>query len=130
MPILTDIEDPSGLISRLAPYPGLDPSDGTWRFNDIIDYYKDQYTIQMRIRYSHDLKRDNRQHVLTVNIADPSAVTSYDLVTTSTDPNDVTKTFDTPLTYMMNYEVTTTAAASRRLVGAKNTIDPHHVLKR
>lgn len=138
IPDLYGVTDPDGLISRMAPYPGLIPSEKSWRFSDLIEYYRDQYTIQMKIRYSHDPKKNYRQHVLLVSISDPSKVISYDLVTTYHDPANPYSEFTVPRTYVMNYLVTVvdsaaTATASSTTAGLRRLLsqeDPHHVLQR
>jgi hypothetical protein len=112
-PTLTD--DASDTIDTLRPYIGLKPENGGWFFQDNIEYRKDPYTIQLKVRYSHDLKAADRKHVVMMDRWSSKIVT-YDEVTTNTDPKNTFNTFSTPQVFVTNYKVEDSMANEVRIV--------------
>ena len=86
------------------PFPGLYMEYFYWWFLDEVEYNKDPYTVQIKVRYAHDQKRQTRRHVVMMDRQRPSRVVIYDEVTIMYDPSDETLIMPTAKTYITNYE--------------------------
>lgn len=100
-------DDPTGVLDNLRPFIGLHPEQSKWVFIDEIEYRKDPYTIQLKVRYSHDYFFDRRRHVVMMDIEDPSKIISYDEVEIDYDPENILINLASPTIYYTNYEVVT-----------------------
>ena len=116
----------------LRPYPGLQIAGSKWIFSDELEYNKDAYTIQLKVRYSHDTLRTTRRHVVMIDRASPDHIVSYDEVTTMTDPDNPLNTFDEATTYITNFNEETAATVDddilsrgRRLEQADDIFHAH-----
>lgn len=120
---------------QLRPYPGLHVEGSKWLFVDEVEYNKDAYTVQLKVRYSHDSLRDTRRHVVMVDRQNPDKVVTYDEVTTLQDPANPTNQYDEPVLYVTNYVEESTAdddttdgiglSRSRRLRAADDMLLTH-----
>jgi hypothetical protein len=91
-------------IGSTRPYEGLTAVDSRWYFNDEIEFSRDKYTLQLKVRYSHDPKAATRKHVILMDRFDASRIVTYDEVTTFEDPFDIFHTFQTPEVYITDYQ--------------------------
>lgn len=91
-------------FDTLRPYPGLHVEDSKWGFVDEIEYNKDAYTIQLKVRYSHDSLRESRRHVVMMDRINPEHIISYDEVTTMTDPENPLHTYLEAETFITNFQ--------------------------
>lgn len=102
--VIAATQDYGDVVDAAAPYPGLVPFEGKWFFFDDIEYSSDPYTYSLKVRYSHDPLRENRQHVVLMDKSDPSHVVTYDEVTTLIDPNDQELRLAEMTTFITNWK--------------------------
>lgn len=88
----------------IPPFRGLEAEDSLWWFTDEIEYWKDPYTIMLKVRYAHDILSDRRKHVVMMDRAKPSHVVTYDEVESLTDPKQPGISFTSYMTFIVNYK--------------------------
>ena len=91
-------------VNFAPPFRGLEAEDSLWWFADEIEFWKDSYTIMLKVRYAHDIYRPRRMHVVLMDRARPTHIVSYDEVQSYDDPSNDNVINTILQTYIVNYK--------------------------